>query len=347
MTDPERKKSFLSIFEKLAENQVPEQGRNGHAYPGLDQTKEPEEEKEGSETAQLLTEQIDHQILMHRDAHFGGDFKVMLDYYSDEDHVGIQLDFDLDRIAYLAEVEKEIGQDLAPLMLNAAEAESVGKARLAYAQLKEIYEIESNTTLLPRLIADLVLSEEEEPLETIEAVVSQGTSITADLIALVKSDEMYDPLYPGYGYAPYLAILCLGQIGDARAIIPIFETLSRQLIFDEMVIIEALASIGEPAKEFLLQVIKSRPLTQDNLNAAFALIAFSQDTQVAIACFEQLKDQTVQEKPLLRTYLLDNCYALKITPFREDFIKMSDAPNILADLRSEMKTLIEEWETAI
>ena len=52
---------------------------------------------------------IDNAILMHRDAHFGGDFDVMLDYYQKEGK-GISKDFDIERIQELAQVQKSSGK---------------------------------------------------------------------------------------------------------------------------------------------------------------------------------------------------------------------------------------------
>jgi len=111
-----------------------------------------------------------------------------------------------------------------------------------------------------------------------------------------------------------------------------------------MAIVEALVNIGEPAKEFLLQILKSRPLTQDNPNAAFVLISFCADPQVPIACFEQLQHLEVQEKPLLTTYLLCNCQFLSSAFYRNAFIKMAKDSSISSDLRQEMQHIINEWK---
>ncbi len=341
--DPERKKSFLSIFEELSKNSSSEGERNGHAYHEDEgSVHEPLEELE-FDGGCVLTDEIDHLILMHRDAHFGGDFDVMLNYYESEDSIGVHPDFDPERIGYLAEVEKELGEDLAPLILTGVEAEKVGRARQAYAKLKEIYEIDIEPNSSPRLLADLILSEDEEPEKEIDAVVSKGTSILPELFAVLKADEFYDPLFPGYGYAPYLAIQCIGKIGDPSGIVPLFESLSKQTIFDELVAVDAMAEIGGSAKDFLLQILKSRPVTQDNSNAAFALTAFANDPQVAIVCLQQLSDPDVQDKPLVRMYLINNCDALKTTPYREEFIQMAQNPHLPSQMRSEMQTLVEEW----
>ena len=341
--DPERKKSFLSIFEELSKNRSSPGERNGHAYHEEGKSEhEPLEELE-YEGGCVLTDEIDHLILMHRDAHFGGDFDVMLNYYEAEDSIGVHPDFDPERISYLAEVEKEIGDDLAPLILTGVEAEKVGHARQAYAKFKEIYERDPEPDSTPRLLADLILSEDEEPEQEIDAVVSHGTGILPDLFAILKTDDFYDPLFPGYGYAPYLAIQCIGKIGDPSGIVPLFESLSKQTIFDELVAVDAMVEIGGSAKDFLLKILKSRPVTQDNSNAAFALTAFAHDPQVATSCFQQLSDPDIQDKPLVRMYLINNCDALKTTPYREEFIQMAKDPSLPQQMRTEMQTLIEEW----
>ena len=341
--DPERKKSFLSIFEELSKNRSSQGERNGHAYHEEGESEhEPLEELE-YEGGCVLTDEIDHLILMHRDAHFGGDFDVMLKYYEAEDSIGIHPDFDPERIEYLGQVEKELGDDLAPLILTGVEAEKVGRSRLAYAKLKEIYEMDSEPDSTPRLLADLILSEEEEPEQEMDAVVSQGTFILPDLFVILKADEFYDSLFPGYGYAPYLAIQCIGKIGDPSGIVPLFESLAKQTIFDEMVAVDAMVEIGGAAKNFLLKILKSRPVTQDNSNAAFALTAFAHDPQVALACLQQLSDPDVQDKPLVRMYLINNCDALKTTPYRAEFIQMAQDPLLPSQMRSEMQILIEEW----
>ncbi|MFZ0565952.1 MAG: HEAT repeat domain-containing protein [Chlamydiales bacterium] len=294
------------------------------------------------EDDEFLTDEIDHEILMHRDAHFGGDFKVMLSYYQEE-KLGVHPSIELNRIAYLAQVEEQIGHDLSSLILSASEAEKVAKVRRAYEKLKAIYTLEKEKTAIPRLIADLILSEEEMPYEEMETVIAKGEPVVEELIHIVRSDEAYDPLFPGYGFAPYFAIICLGKIGDARAIIPLFESLEKEIAFDETTIVEALARIGEPAKQFLLKIIKGRPLTKDNINAAFALTIFAEDPQVAIACFEQLQDQEVIEKPLFRTYLLCNCDELKTTSYRESFIQMGQDPKISPEVQAEIRSIVRDW----
>lgn len=310
--------------------------KNGHSYPGMDEQFLEEEEYQATEAA-------DHEILMHRDSHFGGDFETMIDYYRKEG-VGVHPDIDLERIVYLYQVEKELGQNLAPLLLTGPEAERVARAREAYKQIKEIYALKNEKNPIPRLLADLILSEEEEPEAEMEKIVAQGEKSVPYLIEILKSEEAHDPLSPGYGYAPFLAIQCLGKIRDERAIIPLFEALGKESLFDEETILEALRDIGEGAKKFLLKVLESRPLTEDNINAAFALSGFGDDPEIAQRSFEQLKDPKARQSYIFVSYLLSNCYELKETRYKKDFIAFSDDPQLDSAIRSEMKKIIQEWK---
>ncbi|MBS0623852.1 MAG: hypothetical protein JSS62_04440 [Verrucomicrobia bacterium] len=323
MTD-KKHKSFSSLFEEL--NGVPLEAQN------------PEYEEEGFD----LTDEMDHMILMHRDAHFGGDFQVMLDYYQSE-AIGIDPDIDYDRICYLQRVEQELGQNLAPLMLSAGEAEQVGRCRTAYTGLKEVYETEQDDYSAAQLVADLILSEEEEPIQEIEAVCQYGAGIVPLLIDLIRSDDAYSALFPGYGYAPYLAAICLGKLHDPRALIPLFEMFHKQAIFDDEALLEAFEEFGEPAKQFLLQRVKGKPITLDNTHAAFALCVFSSDLEVSSTALELLKDADVQRHSLLSTYLLCLCEALQTSDKRQDLITLCDNPKLPKEILLQIKNLVRDW----
>lgn len=318
------KKTFDQLLEET-------HGCNGHSYPVEDQIEEPENFE--------LTDEMDHEILMHRDAHFAGDFKVMLQYY-DENGVGTNPDFDVERITYLQDVEQQLGGNLAALVLSGQETERVAAARAAYRKLKDVYE-EGND--LSCLIADLVLTEEEEPEELFQSVIEMGERIIPELLHLINSPTAFDPLFPGYGLAPALAIHCLGELKEERAIVPIFERFGSEMLFDEELLLAALHKIGEPAKRFLLKILKGRPITSDNIHAAFALTAFDNDSKIATAAYEELQIEEVRNKPLLSTYLLCHCDALQGTPHKEAFIAMSKDPSISSAMRLEIENITRNW----
>jgi hypothetical protein len=249
-----------------------------------------------------ITTAQDNLVLMHRDAHFGGNFSVMIDYYEREGK-GVNKEIELKQIYRLAELEQSFGQDIAPILLSGAEAEKVALSRETYKQLRDLYEDDSLAAYYPKLLADLILSEEEDPTREIEAIVKEKGKIVPAILEVLRSDTLSDPLFPGYGHAPALVAKCLGLIGDKRAIITLFEMIGEGDFDDEAVALEGLKSMGEPAKEFLLNVVKGKPYNQDNEKAAVALLGFKDDPEVVKACSNLLLEPEVRSNHILATYL--------------------------------------------
>lgn len=321
-----KKKTFRSLFEEL--NGVPLEMPNNQDFENDNFS---------------LTDEMDHAILMHCDAHFGGDFDVMLSYYQDESHVGIDPNFELSRIQYLHEIEKETGNNLAAAMLSVSEMEQVARCRAAYVKFKEIYDLDPQANSVAHLISDLILTEEEEPVDAIEALVKQGSKAVDDLIQIIKSDDAYNPLFPGYGYAPYLAAICLGKIKDPRALPALFEMLHHDAIFDEDALLDVFADIGTPARDYLLQRLAGRPLTYDNEHAAFALSSFSFDPVVAEAALFQLQEPDVQKRIMLSNYLLCLCDPLADSPYKESFRALAINPSVPEEIRAQIKDIVHDW----
>lgn len=284
----------------------------------------------------------DIDILMHREAHFGGNFALMLDYYR-KGGKGINEDFDIKRIETLAEEELTSGKNLAPLLLSAKEAEEIKKALEAYKDLRKLYTIKSQNKF-PVLIADLILSEEEDPVKEIEAIVQEKSAIVPDLIQLIKSEDFYSPLFPGYGKAYKNAAKCLGLIGDKRALIALFESIGKGDFFDDEILLQALKSIGEPAKEFLLRVLEGKPLNEDNEKAAIALIAFKEDPSVAATCFNLLKTIDFKKDGYLATYLILASEGLIDPLLRREFEVFSKSPNLPKDFNHDFSSILETWK---
>ncbi len=315
------KKNFASLFEQL----------NG--VPFNPQFPEPEPD--------LLTDEMDHWILMHRDAHFGGNFDTMLAYYEQESHIGIDPHLDLDRIHYLKAVEHELGGNLAALFLDSGEAEQVALCRRAYEKLRDVYDYPAPSAA--RYIADLILSEEEEPEIEIQAIVEQGPTIVPLLIDLLQSDAAYSPLYPGYGYAPYLAACCLGDLGDSRALIPLFQMLHREMVFSEEIVLESLYKLGAPAKQFLMQRLQGRPITFDHRHAAFALSSFAEDDEISKLALTQLEDPLIHQDPLLGAYLLSLCSVRNTLEVKEQLMVLQQAPTLPKELSLQIHHLVQDW----
>ena len=285
---------------------------------------------------------IDNAILMHRDAHFSGDFKAMLDYYRLQGR-GISNDFDIARIEELAKTEQDTGHNLSSIMLSGAEAEKVADAKQAYKDLRDIYEMKESKSHIPKLIADLILAEESETEAAVNAVVAEKTAAVPALIDLLRSEEFYDPLFPGYGLAPTLAAECLGKIGDKRAIISLFEAIGAGDFFSESTILSALKAIGEPAKEFLLRVLHARPLTSDNDQAAVALVAFKDDPAVGVACLKMLEEIDLNTHLPLATYLILACESLTGEKERSELLALADNPKTPKSLKQDILTVSKNW----
>lgn len=287
---------------------------------------------------------VDNAILMHRDAHFSGSFSAMIEYYKREGR-GISNDFDLKRIEEMAKMEEDAGQNLSSIMLSGSEADKVADAKRVYKELREIYEMKSAKSIIPKLIANLILAEDNETEQAVEALVNEKTAAVPMLIDLVRSEEFYDPLFPGYGLAPTLAAECLGKIGDKRAIIALFEAIGAGDFFNESTILSALKTIGPQAKEFLLKVLHSRPLTSDNDQAAVALIAFKDDPEVATACLKMLQEIDLNTHLPLATYLILACEGLGSDQERRMFKELADKASTPKSLKQDITTVASHWKS--
>lgn len=287
---------------------------------------------------------VDQDILKHRDAHFGGNFKVMLDYYRNEGK-GVNPVFDIQRIEDLAAEELRLGKNIAPELLGADDAEEIKKSREAYKSLRELYTIKKPKSPFPILISNLILSEDAEPEKEINDIVQYKSAIVPFLIDILKSEDMYNPLFPGYGRAPYFAANCLGRIGDKRAIIALFESIGHGDFFDDEYALNALKAIGEPAKTFLLRVLHAKPLNEDNERAAISLIPFKDDPEVAKTCFSMLKEIDLKKDAYLATYLILACEGLKDANDRKAFETFSKQASIPRELKNDFNSILHLWQS--
>jgi hypothetical protein len=230
-------------------------------------------------------------------------------------------------------------------MLSGPEAEQVANARKAYEDLREVCENTNITNKIPRLIAELVLSEDEELPKAIQDVIAEKSLIVPALINVLRSEEYYDPLYPGYGEAPAVAAQCLGLIGDKRAIISLFEAIGSGDFFNEDVVLDSLQAIGEPAKAFLLKVLHGNPITSDNEQAALALLRFKDDNEVSTACLKMLQEMDLNKHVPLATYLVLACEGLTSQHDRkalQDLAKKDTTPKIL---KQDIAAVSKAWTT--
>ena len=288
-----------------------------------------------------VVDSIDHEILMHRDAHFGGLFSVMLDYYRDEGK-GVQPEFDIPRIERLMHIEMQLKENIAALFLASDEMEKVADARAAYEKLRSIYEVTNPKSIHPQLIADLILTEDLEGEKEVAAIAVEKGLIVNALIDLLREDQLHDPLFPGYGLAPALIVSALEKIGDKRAIISLFEALGQGDFFEDEQILKALKAIGEPSKEFLLKVLHGKPINEDNERAAIALVAFGDDSKIAEASLALLHESDVLADPCLPTYLILACAGLKNESQQKELVELGEKLKSKQHLE-DIKTVVGGW----
>ena len=280
-------------------------------------------------------------ILLHREAHFGGSFELMLEYYQ-AGGKGIQPDFSLEQIHQFAVLEKQMEKNLAAEMLSGSDAEQISRVREVYRSLREICQDEEAEGSGARLIADLVLSEGDSETE-IQAIMSAGSAVVDDLIALLRSEEFLNPLFPGYGEAPDLAAICLGRLKSEQAIIPLFEMLGHVPFQTEESVLSALREIGVPSRKFLEQVLGGRPVTQDTQYAAMALVGFKDRAEVAQICFRHLLDIKDDAPEELLFYLLLGCEGLVEPDQRARFALLQEDPALAVAFEQDMASIVREW----
>ncbi|WP_157952387.1 HEAT repeat domain-containing protein [Candidatus Similichlamydia epinepheli] len=287
----------------------------------------------------LAVDESDCTILMHRDAHFGGSFREMIDYY-EKDGKGGHPDISIERILRLQALEREFKGDLCDLLLSPHQKRDIQHAQRAYSLLRSSYEKVSEDPV-PALIADLLLSEEVEPENEIQAILAVGSKAVTSLIALFESEQFHSSLFPGYGFGPELAARCLGGIGDSRAIIPLFQGMGNSDFFTEDAIVEALKGIGRESETFLLRLLQSKPFTEENEHAALALIYFRDRFEVARIAMEMLLSGEWNEHLSLCNYLVMIAGGLVGTHLEHQLEQLAKMDNLPPLLRQDLKNIHE------
>lgn len=286
-----------------------------------------------------LLDETDMEILMHRNTHFGGNFNEMIRYY-EEDGIGINEEFELDRIRELQQVEHDLGEDLGEKVLPEHAKEKVHEAKEAYIKLRDIYDMDSPPPM-GKLIADLILSEDEPPENEMKALVDEKEKGVASLIKLIQSESYYDPLFPGYGRAPIYAAQTLGKIKDEKAVAPIFSALGQENFEAESALISALHEFGEPAKAFLVQRLTQLPLSLDNTRASIALASFLPDPIIEEEALKLLQVTEVQQNKPFFNYLLILLSETKEKSVVDVLKVLAEKNELSQDLKDECLNLIK------
>ncbi len=286
-----------------------------------------------------LLDAVDLDILMHKDAHFSGNFDIMIDYYENEG-VGAMPDFELDRIKELQSIEQSLGQSLSKTLLPLPAIQLVEKSKKLYQTLKSAYE--TPEAVLPAAISDLILSEEEYPEKEIEAISTFGSKALDPMIQILENPDYYDPLFPGYGRLPIFAAIVLEQLQDPKAIPHLFSALGQENFFTDDAIIKALVSFGNDSKQFLLKRLTQEPFTKENVYAITALTTLDDDEEVAKIALSLLERKEVQRNENFLRYLIFACSGLKHETDRLLFTEIKTRmPS--QGLKKECEVIIKNW----
>lgn len=276
---------------------------------------------------------------MHRDAHFGSNFDIMLEYYRDEG-VGVMPDFDIHRIENLQKTEQGLGEDLAVKVLPLPAVEAVNRSKELYKKLREVYE---GNNKIAKLISDLILTEEDPPKSEINALIKEGDGALDALIHLISSSNFFDPLNPGYGRAPMFAARALGKIGNPKAIKPLFSAMGQESFFIDEAIILALKDLHSPAKDFLLKRLIDKPFNNDNEHAAIALSSFPLDNEIAKVALSLLRQEDVLQLENFASYLTCMCEGLQNHRDRLEVKAISERGDLPKMLKNELLMLLRIW----
>ncbi|MCH1429639.1 MAG: hypothetical protein L7U87_02650 [Chlamydiales bacterium] len=304
------------------------------------------EHTEYTQSNEMLTDELvfdvpindydDVSILMHKDAHFGGSFSVMLEYYNNPDAPGVQEEFSINRIHELQEIEQSKDLNLSDSFLSPQDKALVLRSFQTYAKLKTITEESSNKNSIAYLISELILSEDEYPEKEIENLVKLGNTAVKDLIALIENLDFWNPLFPGYGNAPLFAIEALSAIKDPASLEHIFACVKRADFFAESQIMKAILSFGEDAKEFLVKVLSTVPISEDNTHAALCL-QFFKDPKVSNLCFKLLQSDDLQLDSTFAQHLLLNLENLDDT---ESLANWAQEKSLPPQLQEEVRFIL-------
>lgn len=295
---------------------------------------------------QYLIDEEDKDILMHRDAHFGGSFPAMLDYYVNAKK-GSVLDVSLKRIKYLQECEEKLQKNLSPMLLSGPDAEQVKASKKMYSDLRAVLDNAKDPNSLAVQIAELILSENEDLEADAQHIAQFGKAAAPFLIEIVDSQVLRENLFPGFGFAPAISALALGYLKADEALESLYLLMKQNPDEYELFVLKAFKDMGPKAQDFLTRILRSRPINYTNAQAAFALLQFQEndpDNEIANLFFEELQKKEVQQtkEASLALYLIAGCEDLPIDR-RKDFIELMKTGTFSPEAKEELNFLFKRW----
>lgn len=281
------------------------------------------------------------EILSQCAVHFGGNLSVMLDYYAKEGK-GCFPDYSLEQIAALMEQVKEFEGPQFDELLPEDAKEAIKKHQKLYQDLREVYEAKQKHPLA-RAIADLILTEEDDPQEEIQAVCSLGYPALEPLHDLLNSATFYDALAPGYGVAPALAARCLGEIKNETSLPILLAAVGHQSFSTDEAIIDAIRSFGDKARKFLHQSATRVPYNNLNLSAAMILSSLAPDQETGAIALALLENVDLRSHETFLSYLVLTLEGLEDEGLRKKALSLS--PQLPKSVQEELSLIAKYWSS--
>lgn len=239
----------------------------------------PEEGAFSSEEMDLpLFEEEDEVLLAHKKAHFSDTYEVMKEYYKNPEAKGICEEIYPDRIAQLQKIEEQYKIPLSSYLLSSEKQSRID----TFSRMRDAFEsiIEEDPVSFEGKLCEAILSEEyvEDLVEKWSEDFIENPKI---LLEIAQSELLQDPLSPGYGQAPVLAILLLGKAKYEEAIPAFFSMIGKADFFVENAVLWALSQMGQAALAFAKKKLVSHPISLENEKAALVLLEFPKSEEIS------------------------------------------------------------------
>lgn len=251
-----------------------------------------------------LLDETDGIIIAHKEAHFGGSFYAMIEYYS-QGGIGASEECPLHRIEELYLIEKNSDENLTAILLPQHKIQEIENAKTLYYKLKTVNE--EATNILAKEIGELILTEDAYPESTIQKIVAFGPDAIQPLFTLLDAEEMYSELSPGYGLAPLNAIRALSHIRSTAILQKAFLLIGRHGFEYDEALTSCCASQPE-AEDFGLQRLSKTP-SKDGEHASIILSKLQSEkgAEKALTILESLSPTDNATYYIYITYLLEFC----------------------------------------
>lgn len=306
-----------------------------------------EEAKQKEEAA--LRSQLrprDRFLIMMRDIHHQGSWEDLSRSSAAEDDWIIAPE----EISRLRKHEKEVGKNLADILLTGEDQETVATAIARAEELKaRARELEADHQLTREEEAELwtirlIFAGRNLPDEVVRNLIRLGDAAAGKLVDVATDEFFQQMLAPGRGWAPMQAVKILGEMKAERYIPELADLLGEDADLLREEASRALVKIGAPAMETLLKIVREKPKTLKQLAAAEVLAELPADEQIFQAAYELIQEGEPEERPDFLPFAVDLLKKCKDQQAREVIRGLLEKDDISEASRMEIEFIWENLE---